>query len=143
MKNGDQELGGWPCTTLTIFTGNGERLRLHVRRPGIDHTNVMKGGEGPVAGTSAPQHPPPSLQHPKTPVSLQGPLRAASPQAKEGDTSAQRAPSRCQYISQQHLRGDLGRCISSQSGPGVGGGKGCKAPGHHGNRRGGERMVHR
>ena len=92
MKNGDQELSGWPCTTLTIFTGNGERLRLHVRRPGIDHTNVMKGGEGPVAATSAPQHPPPSLQHPKTPVSLQGPLRAASPQAKEGGHECSACP---------------------------------------------------
>ena len=45
-----------------------------------------------MAGTSAPQHPPPSLQHPKTPVSLQGPLRAASPQAKEGGHDCSACP---------------------------------------------------
>ena len=126
MKNGDQELGGWPCTTLTIFTGNGERLRLHVRRPGIDHTNVMKGGEGPVAGTSAPQHPPPSLQHPKTPVSLQGPLRAASPQAKEGDTSAQRAPSRVNTSPSNTLGGTWAGAFHPRVGRGWGAGRDAK-----------------
>ena len=59
--------------------------------------------------------------------------------------SAQCAPSQRQYISQQHLRalGDLGRYLSSQSGPGVGAGRDAKPLGHHGNRREGESMVHR
>ena len=58
MRNGDQELNGWSCITLKIFTGNGERLRLHVRRPRIDQMNVMKGGDfSPTAPSPQPAAP--------------------------------------------------------------------------------------
>lgn len=79
-----------------------------------------------MAGTSAPQHPPPSLQHPKTPVSLQGPLRAASPQAKEGDTSAQRAPSRVNTSPSNTLGGTWAGAFHPRVGRGWGAGRDAK-----------------